>query len=141
MYGPVDYIVVDFPGNKFKGDIIPELEKLVESDTIRIIDLIFITKDSEGHCESLELSDMSPEIVEYFSPLRTEEAHLLAISDIEVISELLPNESSAGILVYENVWARGFKKAVLDAEGILIADGRIHEEDLKAAYLDSKNNS
>jgi hypothetical protein len=141
MYGPVDYIVVDFPGNKFKGDIIPELEKLVASDTIRIIDLIFIIKDSEGNSESLELSDMSPDIVEYFSPLRTEETHLLAASDVQVITELLPNDSSAGILVYENVWARGFKKAVLDAEGVLIADGRIHEEDLQAAYLDLKNNS
>ena len=103
--GPVEYLIVEFPGNKFKGEIVPALAELVDNDTIRIIDLLFIKKDLDGSVISFELSDLSDNEGVAFDDLDGEINDLLNEEDIMMAAALLEPNSSAAMLVFENVWA------------------------------------
>jgi uncharacterized membrane protein len=133
--GPIEYIVVKFPGNKFKGEIVPALAELVENGTIKIIDLVFIYKDADGNVASVELEDLSGD----------EEAGLGAIAatggllndeDIQIAAESLEPNSSGGMLLFENVWATRFAEAVRNADGELVANARIPHDIVEAALAD-----
>ena len=124
--GPIEYLVVAFPGNKFKGEIVPALAELVESNTIRILDLVFILKDEEGNVAAVELADLDPEDeAAAMSDISEVDAGLLNEDDIALAAESLEPNSSAGLLVFENVWATRFAEAVRNADGQLIANERI----------------
>jgi hypothetical protein len=91
--GPVEYIIVGFPGNQFTGDIAPELAKLVDSGTIRILDLVFITKDADGDARAVEFEDHDD--VALFNALDGEVGGFISDEDIEyAATELEPNSSS-----------------------------------------------
>jgi len=139
MRGPIDYVVVGFPGNKFKGEIFPELTKLVSSGMIHVIDLMFVTKDEAGNVVGIEIDDMPQEIVELAASVHEELTGLLSEEDVEEIGNTLDNNSSAGILVFEHLWAKPFKEAIVNAGGELIADGRIHDAEIEAAMADLKS--
>lgn len=126
MRGPIDYIVVEFPGNKFKGEILPELLAQVEKGVIGIVDLVLIVKDELGEVSYIELADADPELATALAPIKSGIESLLSEEDEAEIAELLDNNSSAGVLVIEHLWAKGFKQAVVNAEGVLLAEGRIH---------------
>ena len=131
MLGPIDYVVVGFKGNNFDGSILTELEKAIDGGAIRLVDLIFISKDAEGNVLGAEIEGQSPEFQEAVGfkgdvPLITEE-------DVIKIGADLENDTSAGVLVIEHLWAVGLKTAIVDAGGILIADGRIHSDIITAA--------
>ena len=132
--GPIEYLVVAFPGNKFKGEIIPALADLVESNTIRILDLVFILKDEEGNVAAIELADLDPEDeAAAMSDISEVDAGLLNEDDIALAAESLEPNSSAGLLVFENVWATRFAEAVRNADGQLIANERIPYDVVQAA--------
>jgi translation initiation factor IF-2 len=132
--GPIEYLVVGFPGNKFKGEIVPALAELVENGTIRILDLVFIAKDEEGNVAAVELSELDPEDeAAAMSDISEVEAGLLNEDDIELAAESLENNSSAGMLVFENVWATRFAEAVRNADGQLLANERIPHAVVQAA--------
>ena len=132
--GPIEYLVVAFPGNKFKGEIIPALAELVESNTIRILDLVFILKDEEGNVAAVELADLDPEDeAAAMSDISEVDAGLLNEDDIALAAESLEPNSSAGLLVFENVWATRFAEAVRNADGQLIANERIPYDVVQAA--------
>jgi Family of unknown function (DUF6325) len=114
--GPVDYMIVAFPGNQFKGEIAPALADLVEAGTIRIIDLAFVGKDADGEAVAFELTELDPN-----------EEDLISTAE-----ELEPN-TSAALLVWENVWARDVKQAIINAGGQLVAFERIPHEIVAAA--------
>ena len=132
--GPIEYLVVAFPGNKFKGEIIPALAELVENETIRILDLVFIIKDEEGNVAAVELAEVDPEDeAAGMSDIADIDSGLLNEDDIALAAEALDPNSSAGLLVFENVWATRFAEAVLNADGQLVANERIPYDIVQAA--------
>lgn len=123
--GPVDFVVVEFPPghSHFTGEMADELLKLVDAGTIRVIDLLILTKDADGTIEALELSeldDLGP-----LGRLEAELAELLAADDVAHLAAAMDPGTVAGVLVYENLWSAGFASAARRAGGQLIADGRI----------------
>ena len=133
--GPIEYIVVKFPGNKFKGEIIPALGELVESNTIRIIDLVFIYKDADGNVAAMELEEVDDEDAKGMSDV-ADAGGLLNDEDIEIAAESLENNSSGAVMLFENVWATKFADAVRNADGVLVANQRIPHEIVEAAQAD-----
>ncbi|MGA7149013.1 MAG: DUF6325 family protein [Microbacterium sp.] len=123
--GPVDFVVVEFPPghSHFTGEMAEELLTLVDAGTIRVIDLMIITKDADGTIEALELSeldDLGP-----LARLEAELAELLAADDVAHLAASMDPGTVAGVLVYENLWSAPFASAARRAGGQLIANGRI----------------
>ena len=123
--GPVEYIAIAFPGNKFSGEIIPAIKALQDSGTIKVLDLVIISKDDEGNVGAVELADSSPETQATFEVLGVENRNLLGEEDFEDIGSALDPNSTAALMIWENVWAAEFAKSLRNADGILIANGRI----------------
>jgi uncharacterized protein DUF6325 len=123
--GPVDYLVVEFPAgaSNFTGEMATELLALVDSGTIRVIDILILTKNEDGSVEAMELSD-----IEELGPLQAVEAELaelLAADDVEHLAAAMEPGSTAGVLIWENLWAAPFASAARRSGGQLIANGRI----------------
>ncbi len=131
MMGPVDYLMVRFPGNKFSGKIAPEVARLQNEGIIRVIDLVLITKDENGKLITLNPEDAPPEVAASFYELTKDAREWFSEGDIEVIAESLPKNSSAALLLFENVWAIKAKQAFLDADAELIDMGRIPPENVE----------
>jgi len=129
--GPVEYIILGFPGNKFNGEIAPELAKLVESGTIRVLDLVFIMKDADGNVEALEFEDHDD--VALFNMLEGEVGGLISDEDIEYASADLEPNSSAALLIWEDVWATPFVEALRNSGAVLIEGSRIPHDLIEAA--------
>src|SRR5580765_3614431 len=123
--GPVEYIAIAFPGNKFSGEIVPAIKELQDAGTIRVLDLVIISKDGDGNVTGIELSEASPEQQAALAVLGVESRNLLGQEDIEDIGAALDPNSTAGLMIWENVWAAKFVQSLRDADGILIANGRI----------------
>lgn len=125
--GPVEYIIIQFPGNQFKGEIVPALADLIESKTVRIIDLVFILKDADGNVVWDEYD--AGENGDGFGFAHLDgEAGLLNEDDILTAAEVMDPDSSAALLVWEDLWAAPFAAAIRNAGGELIAGGRIPHE-------------
>ena len=123
--GPVDYFVVEFPPGQsnFTGEMVTELLALVDSGTIRVIDALILTKDSEGVVDAMELSDVGD--LGELQDLEAELAELLAEEDVEHLAAAMDPGSTAGVLIVENLWAAPFASAARRSGGQLIANGRI----------------
>ncbi len=124
--GPVEYIIVGFPGNKFSGEIAPELLALIESGTVRILDLIFIGKDADGSVVAFEIDEL--DAAAGFGDLDGDVGGLISPEDIEYAAAALEPNSSAALLIWEDVWAAGFAEAVRRADGVLLEGARIPHE-------------
>jgi hypothetical protein len=131
--GPVEYIVVGFPGNQFKGEIAPALGDLVEAGTIRIIDIAFAGKDENGDTTAFELSDLDADVQQALEKLGAEPTGLFNEDDLMAVAETLDSGSSAAVLAWENVWAKGVAGAIRDAGGQLYDYDRIPHEVVVAA--------
>ena len=131
--GPVEYIIIGFPGNRFNGDIAPALQELVEKGIVNILDLVFIKKDADGHVMAVELDQLSDDEATVFDSVDGEVGYLLSESDLAQMAEGLPNNTSAGLLVWENAWADRFARAVLDSGGEVLARERIPYEVMQEA--------
>lgn len=131
--GPVEYMVIEFPGNQFKGEIVPALREVVDKGVIRIIDLVFVRKDEQGNVNVMELADLQKDAADAFAPLAREASTLFAEEDIGKVSEVMEMNSSVALLLFEHVWATRFRNAVLAANGRLIAGERIPREVVDAA--------
>jgi hypothetical protein len=131
--GPVDYMIVAFPGNQFKGEIAPALADLVDAGTIRIIDLAFVGKNADGDAVAFELTELDPDVREGLENMGVEVGGLLNEEDLMSTAEELPPNTSAALLVWENVWAREVKQAIMNAGGELVAFERVPHEIVAAA--------
>jgi hypothetical protein len=133
--GPVDYLVVAFPAGQadFSGEMASELRALMDSNTVRVLDLVLVTKDVDGSVEATELRDADDSEVGQLHAAEADLAVLLAESDIDEIGEVLEPGSSAAVLVWENTWAAPFGTAVRRSGGQLVADGRIPTQAILAA--------
>ncbi|HRW37487.1 MAG: hypothetical protein KDB04_07960 [Acidimicrobiales bacterium] len=130
--GPVEFLTIAFPGNRFDGSIVPELERLVSSGTVRIIDLVFVSKDAEGNITTYEYEDLEGDAAA-FGHLDGEAGDLISDEDIELAAADLDLESSAVFLLWEDLWAAPFAEAVRAADGVIVAGGRIPHEAVQAA--------
>jgi hypothetical protein len=137
--GPVEYIVVGFPGNKFKGDIAPALADLVSSGTIRVMDLAFVSKDEDGNVLAFELEDLAEDEASPFAEFEKQISDLLNAEDLAFIADSLDPGSSAAVLVWENLWAARFAETMREADAVLVAYDRIPYDTIRAAmeYADS----
>ena len=131
--GPVDYMIVAFPGNDFKGEIVPALADLVENGTIRIIDLAFVGKNAEGEVVAFELLDLAPDVKKAFEDMGVEVNGLLNEDDLMSTGEKLDPDTSAALLVWENLWAGTVAESIRNAGGILVDYQRIPHEVVQAA--------
>jgi hypothetical protein len=131
--GPVEYLIVAFPGNQFKGEIIPALADLVEAGTIRIIDLAFVMKDADGAVVTAELGDLDSEVFKAFDALSPETMGLLNEEDLAAAGEELDPNSSAALLVWEDTWATALRDAIVNAGGEVLDLERVPYQVVNAA--------
>lgn len=122
--GPIDYLLVEWPGRQPTGEAAPHLIDLVDRGLIRIIDLAFITKGEDGSVALLEISDLGDE-VEAFAEFAGASSGLLSDDDVNQAAAALEPGTSAALLVFENLWAAPFATAVRKSGGQLVASGRI----------------
>ena len=130
--GPVDYLVVEFPGNEFNGEILPELADLVRRGIVRVLDLILIQKAEDGSYEALEFEEIDDGVLGELREFERELADVLSAEDVASVVEALEPGTTAGLLVYENLWAAPFASAVRKSGGQLVASGRIPTQALLA---------
>ncbi len=131
--GPVDYAIIAFPGNRFRGEIAPAIADLVDAGTIRIIDIAFVGKDEEGNSVAMELTELDPDVQEGLEKAGIEVGGLFNEDDLMDVAEGLEPNSSAALLVWENVWARKVAQAMRDAGGQLLAFERLPHDVVQAA--------
>lgn len=124
--GPVEYMILAFPGNDFKGEILPELAKLMESNTVRLLDLIFIIKDADGDVVAVELDDEGDILA--FASIDGEIGGILSSEDVAYAASALDLNSSAALLIWEDVWAIPFAEACRRANGVILQGARIPHE-------------
>jgi Family of unknown function (DUF6325) len=132
--GPVEYIVVGFPGNQFKGEIAPALAKLISNKVVRVLDLIFVAKDDDGELMVLEFDQLE----EFGLPenMDGDSLGLLTDEDIEHAAAALEPGNSAALLVWEDLWAAEFVGAMREAGGVLLEGGRIPADLMEAALTE-----
>jgi Family of unknown function (DUF6325) len=131
--GPVDYAIIAFPGNQFRGEIGPALADLVDSGTIRIIDIAFVLKDEGGNTVAMEMTELDPDVQAALETAGVEVGGLFNEDDLQDAADGLPPNSSAALLVWENVWARKVAQSMRDAGGELVVFERLPHEVVQAA--------
>ena len=123
---PIELLVIGFPGNRFTGGILPELETLVENGVITVVDALVIAKDVDGTVEYLELDQIDAgEDIAALGRLLTEANGLLSDEDVEEFAAALEPGSSAAALVFEHTWFTPLRDELLDSGGVLLANVRI----------------
>ena len=131
--GPVDFAVVAFPGNQFRGEIAPAISELVDAGTIRVIDIAFVGKGADGDAVAMELTELDPDEQAALESAGVEVGGLFNEDDLmDIAADLEPNNSAA-VLVWENVWARKVTQAMRDAGGELVTFERLPHEVVQAA--------
>jgi hypothetical protein len=132
-YGPIDFIALEFKGNRFKGEIIASLLDLIERDIIRVIDLVIVIKDEDGEVSVRELQQLDADAIAIFDPLRVQITGMISEEDVELVGDALENNSTAAAMLFENLWAVRFKEAALEANGRVLMQERIPHEVVLAA--------
>jgi hypothetical protein len=131
--GPVEMLLVRFPGNQFTGEIVPALKELIDTNTIRILDLLFIKKDADGSLTILEVDEVDEdEVYDAFDPLVPEVNGFLAENDAITLTQSLEPNSAAALMLFENVWATRFRDAIVNANGQVILSERIPHRVIEA---------
>jgi len=129
--GPVEYLICSFPGNKFNGELAPALTQLIDDKLVRLLDLLFVSKDADGQILSFEidqLDELAP-----FMELEGEAGGILSEEDVEHAAEALEPNSSAVLLIWEDLWAAPFADALYNSGGVVLEGGRITRDVIEAA--------
>jgi hypothetical protein len=132
--GPVEYILLGFPGNKFTGEIAPALGRLIENNTVRIIDLVFVGKDAAGNVTAFEFDQI--EELAPFADLQGEAGGLLSEEDVAYAGAALEPNSSAALLVWEDTWATELATAIRNANGMVLEGARIPHDLVEQAMAE-----
>ncbi|HEU4899608.1 MAG TPA: DUF6325 family protein, partial [Actinomycetota bacterium] len=134
--GPVEYVLIAFPGNRFKGEIVPAVAELVDNDIVRIIDVAFIKKDAGGNITMFEYDVLDDVLAFGFADVDGEAGGVLNDEDLELAAEGLEPDSSAALIVWEHRWAARVAQAIRDAGGRIVAGERIPDEVVEQALAD-----
>ena len=124
-YGPIDFLALEFKTDQLTGEALPELLELVKNQTIRIIDLVIISKDAAGQYQVLEIEELGPNMLAFFDPLEIDVSGIIQMEDIELIAESMANNTTAALLLFENLWAIKFGEAVTRGSGKVVMYDRI----------------
>jgi hypothetical protein len=124
-YGPIDFIAIEFQTDQLTGEGMSALLELVENKIVRVIDLVIILKDQDGEYQVLEIEELDPETLAVFDPLEMEISGMIQMEDIELIAEAMENNTTAALLLYENLWAIKFGEAVTRSSGRMLMFDRI----------------
>jgi uncharacterized membrane protein len=152
MYGPMQLFVVGFPGNQFSGEILPAINEARDQGIIRVIDYFFINKDEEGNISALTGTDLGKKEIKQLDSVIggllgfgaagtkgavagaeagakfSENDRGLSERDLKEIAENIPNNTSAALIVVEHLWAKKIKQALVDSDGVMIAQGMLTPE-------------
>jgi hypothetical protein len=134
--GPLEYIVIGFTGNKFDGSIAREIEKVVANKTIRLVDVVFVAKDTQGDALILELDNKDDPRFASFAELLGDRMALLTPEDLTTVAETLPPDTSGMVMLFEHQWAVGIKKAMEAAGGFLVARSVVPPEVLEELQME-----
>ena len=129
---PLEYALVAFPDAKPTGKVVPELLDLAERGIVRFVDIVFIQKDEDGNTNTLELNDLEPELYELFVPMGEHVSSLFTNDDLEIAASKLRNNSASMLILWENLWVAGLRKAIVDAGGELVERVQIAPEVVEA---------
>ncbi len=124
-FGPIDFIVLRFPGNNFSGEIVPALKAVVDAGTIRIIDLLFLAKNSDGDSAVVEITDLDEDAYLGWDPIVSDISGYLTEDDAMLIADSLEPNSSAALMLFENMWALQLVQAIANANGEVLISERI----------------
>lgn len=124
-YGPVELLVVSFPGNQFTGEIVPAIEELIETGTIQVIDFLFVSKDADGAVTVAELDEVGEGVMTKLNPREAAMAGLLSENDAFRFADEMDPNSSEAILLFENTWATRFAQAIRNAKGQVVINERV----------------
>jgi len=125
---PLEYALIGFEGNKFSGKIVPELVDLAKRGIVRFVDFVFIQKEEDGSTHTIELNDLETELYEAFVPMGEHVSSLFTTDDLEIAASKLPVNSAALLILWENLWTAGLRKAIQDAGGELVERAQIAPE-------------
>jgi hypothetical protein len=138
-YGPIDLLALEFKGNQFKGEIMPALVELVKNEIIRVIDLVIVRKDMDGKVTIREMQQFDPEYLSLFDPLKVQISGMIKGTDAEQIGEKLELNTTAAILLFENLWVVKFREAVLNANGRVVLQERLSSEYVMQHWRDQSS--
>ncbi len=127
MRGPVDYIIVGFKSPKFDGSILKAIGDAIDGGVIALVELALVNRDKDGVVTAVALTESDGELTAFIEKYKPQISSV-SEDDIEEVGELLEDDSAAGLLVVEQLWAKPLKEAILKANGVLIDEGRIHPE-------------
>jgi hypothetical protein len=136
ILGPLDILVLEFPGNQFEGKILQNLHELVTTGTIRILDLVVITKSQTGLVSALELSELGVEASDALAPLRASISQMLTNDDVNEVGKALADNTTAAVMVFENTWAAKTKQAMLESNGRVVIFERIPHQVVQNTLAD-----
>jgi hypothetical protein len=123
--GPLEYVVIEFEGNHFTGEIMPELRALRDQGVVRVVDLLFFQKDTDGGLSARELSDLTPDEARPYGPIAGDLLQFLSEADVRAAAADLPPNSSGAILLLEHTWAIRLREKILEAHGTIVSAGLI----------------
>ena len=129
----LELIALEFPGNRFSGDILPALQAVVDKGIVRVIDLTFVKKDGDGTVTALELQDLPGEEALVFDPVAADVAGLVSAADVARVADGLRPNSSAALLLFEHTWTSTIRQAIVNANGRLVFQERIPAAAAEAA--------
>ncbi len=135
-FGPIDLIVLEFKDNYLEDEIIASLTDLVSSEVIRILDLVILQKDGHGEVVVQELQDRSESDRQLLEPLRAEISGMITADDIQLIGKKLKENTTAVIMLFENLWVIRLRQDVFDSGGRLVMQERIPSEVVTQAIKD-----
>lgn len=130
--GPLEYLVIEFEGNHFTGEILPELQALRDQGIVRVVDLVLMQKDADGNMTVREVSDLSEEEAQPYGPIAGDILSLLSPEDVEDAARSVPNNSSAAIALLEHTWAVRLREKILNAHGRFLSEGLVPPEEVEA---------
>lgn len=125
---PLEYALIAFEDGQFSGKIVPELLDLAQRGIVRFVDIAFIQKEEDGTTRTIELNDLDPETYELFVPMGEHISSLFTNDDLQIAASRLPNHAAAMLILWENLWVAGLRKAILDAGGQLVERVQIAPE-------------
>ncbi|MGW3227103.1 DUF6325 family protein [Kitasatospora sp. NPDC001095] len=128
--GPIDYLVVEFPGNRMTGEALPLLIDLVDRGLIRIMDFAFVRKDTDGTVVGMEIADFDGDGRLDLALFEGAGSGLLDEDDLSEAAGVIEPGNSAGVLIYENAWAAPFAAALRRGGAQVVASGRVPMQDL-----------
>src|SRR5262249_5058810 len=130
--GPLEYVVIEFEGNHFTGEILPELRALRDKGIIRIVDLLFMQKDAQGKVTAQELSDLNEEEARPYGPIAGDMLDVLSEEDVLTAAADLPLNSSGAIALLEHLWATRLRETIRNANGRLLSGGLVSPDAVEA---------